>query len=191
MYIWTGILTFGIFSTIATIVYFQVERFDSHYKKNTDLIRGIKLNRFNQLLRKHYASEVGIEDESDSKSAELTIDRFHELEAQMFGTARNLEKLTLRAADLRMWYDYIPKGKEFLTRASLWLFLEGAILLFLFLYAAFELNLYDAIRIAPYLTFLPLLAAMKIWQNILRHNTVRTNINKQMDLFREGNLETF
>jgi hypothetical protein len=188
--IWIGISVFVTFIIAAVITYFESERFDQKYKKNIEIIRAIKTKKLHDFFMKYYEKE-NLKTKLDSKEDFPSQKEYLELGMKILESNRNLNRLMKKSADLKMWFDYLPRAKDFLVRASLWLFLLGLAVLVFCLSAWAELDKGGSIIYSGYLSFLWILFAMNYFKNILRYNIVRKNINEHMDMIREGNVEKF
>jgi hypothetical protein len=188
--IWIGILIFVTLIIAAVITYFESERFDLKYKKNIEIIRAIKTKKLQDFFMKYYEKE-SLKTKLDSKDDFPSQKEYLELGMKILESNRNLNRLMKKSADLKMWFDYLPRAKDFLVNASLWLFLLGLAILVFCLSAWAELSNYDRITYSGYLSFLWILFAMNYFKNILRYNIVRKNINEHMDMIREGDVDKF
>lgn len=187
--IWIGILIFITFIIAAVITYFESEKFDLKYKKNIEIIRAIKTKKLQDFVMKYYEKE-SLKTKLDSKDDFPSQKEYLELGMKILESNRNLNRLMKKSADLKMWFDYLPRAKDFLVSASLWLFLLGLAILVFCLAAWTELK-NGGITYSGYLSFLWILFAMNYFKNILRYNIVRKNINEHMDMVREGNVDKF
>jgi hypothetical protein len=188
--IWIGLIIFISFVIAAVLIYFESEKFDAKYKKNIELIRAIKTNKLRDYVLKYYDKETS-ESKIDSKEKPLTIESFREMGIEILQSNKNTNRLMKKAADLKMWYDYLPRAKDFLVSASLWLFLLGLSILVFCMVVWAEYANYGEIRFAGYLSFIWIIMGMNFFKNILRYNLVRKNIDKHMDMIREGDVEKF
>jgi hypothetical protein len=188
--IWIGISVFVTFIIAAVITYFESERFDLKYKKNIEIIRAIKTRKLHDFFMKYYEKE-SLKTKLDSKDDFPSQKEYLELGMKILESNRNLNRLMKKSADLKMWFDYLPRAKDFLVNAALWLFLLGLAILVFCLSAWAELSNYDGITYSGYLSFLWILFAMNFFKNILRYNIVRKNINEHMDKLRDGNVDKF
>jgi hypothetical protein len=118
-------------------------------------------------------------------------EEYRELGLHILESNRNLNRIMKKSADLKMWFDYLPRAKDFLVNAALWLFLLGLAILVFSLSVWAELSNTNDITYSGYLSFLWILFAMNYFKNILRYNIVRKNINEHMDHLREGAVEKF
>ncbi len=187
--IWIGIAIFIALVTASVLIYFQNERFDDKYKKNIEIIRAIKAQKLRDFGIRFYETEA---QKDDKQRDDLpNEENFKELGKQALNSNRNLNRLTKKAADLKMWFDYLPRAKEFLVGAALWLFLLGLISLVFCLSVWAELNNGGKVVYSGYLSFLWILFGINLFKNILRYNLVTKNINKHMDMIREGDVGKF
>jgi hypothetical protein len=60
-----------------------------------------------------------------SKEGFPTEEEYRELGMKILDSNKNLNRLMRKSADLKMWFDYLPRAKDFLVSAALWLFLLG------------------------------------------------------------------
>jgi hypothetical protein len=54
-----------------------------------------------------------------------------------------------------------------------------------------ELHTVGEVRYSGYLSFIWILMSINLFKNILRYNLVTNNINKHMDMLREGDVDKF
>ena len=188
--IWVGIGIFGAFIIAATITYFESEKFDRKYKKNIEIIRAIKTKKLHDFVMKYHEKELDVP-QIEPKEKFPSEEEYRELGMKILESNKNLNRLLRKSADLKMWFDYLPRAKDFLVGAALWLFLLGLAILVFCLAVWAELNNLDEIRYAGYLSFLWILFGLNYFKNILRYNLVRKNINEHMDRLREGAVEKF
>jgi hypothetical protein len=186
-----GVIFFVALIIAAVIIYFQSEKFDAKYKKNIEIIRAIKTQKLKDFTMKYVESEKQANEEKKTEKDFPTEEDFRNLGKKALLLNRNLNKLTKKAADLKMWFDYLPRAKEFLANAALWTFLLGLVILVFCLCAWAELKNTGNIRYSGYLSFLWILMGINLFKNILRYNIVTKNINKHTDMLREGDVEKF
>jgi len=188
--IWIGIIIFITFIVVAVLFYFQSERFDERYKKNIEVIRAIKTERLREQIMKFYEGETNLK--SEKTKGDLPSDaEFQELSKKILDSNRSLNRLMKKSADLKMWFDYLPRAKEFLVNASLWTFLLSVAVLAFCLSLWAELQTAGEMRYSGYLSFIWILMTINLFKNILRYNLVTKNINKHMDMLREGEVDNF
>ena len=188
--IWIGIIIFITFIIVAVLFYFQSERFDERYKKNIEVIRAIKTERLREQIMKFYEGETNLK--SEKTKGDLPSDaEFQELSKKILDSNRSLNRLMKKSADLKMWFDYLPRAKEFLVNASLWTFLLSVAVLAFCLSLWAELQTAGEMRYSGYLSFIWILMTINLFKNILRYNLVTKNINKHMDMLREGEVDNF
>jgi hypothetical protein len=188
--IWIGLVVFISFIIAAVLIYFESEKFDNKYKKNIELIRAIKTKKLRDFVVKYYEKETS-KPKVDSKDGFPTIDDFREVGMEILKSNKNTNRLMKKSADLKMWYDYLPRAKDFLVSASFWLFLLGLSILVFCMAVWAEYANYEEIRFSGYLSFLWIIMGMNFFKNILRYNLVRKNIDKHMDMIREGDVDKF
>ncbi|UCE37742.1 MAG: hypothetical protein JSW00_00390 [Thermoplasmata archaeon] len=188
--IWIGVIIFIALIIASVLFYFQNEKFDTKYKKNIEIIRAIKAQKLKDFGMKYFEEEA-LEVKAKSKKEVPSGEDFKDLGKKALRSGKNLNRLTKKAADLKMWYDYQPRAKDFLVSAALWTFLLGLISLVICLSIWAELNNAGEIRYSGYLSFIWIIMAINLFKNILRYNIVTTNINKHMDMIREGDVEKF
>jgi hypothetical protein len=188
--IWVGVGIFAAFMITAIITYFESEKFDRKYKRNIEIIRAIKTKKLHDFIIKYYEKEMDVP-QIEPKEKFPTEEEFRELGMKILESNKNLNRLMRKSADLKMWYDYLPRAKDFLVSAALWLFLLGLAILVFCLSVWAEFNNLEEIRYSGYLSFLWILFGLNYFKNILRYNLVRKNINEHMDKFREGAVEKF
>ncbi|MEE9152152.1 MAG: hypothetical protein V3U20_10030 [Thermoplasmata archaeon] len=188
--IWIGVVIFVALTIAAVLLYFQNERFDEKYKKNIEIIRAIKIRKLRDLIMGSYEQESHIKDKNTGNNFPVNDD-FKELAKKVLESNKNLNRMMRKSADLKMWFDYLPRSKEFLVSAALWLFLLSiAVLAFcLALWAEFETV--GEVRYSGYLSFILILMSINLFKNILRYNLVTKNINKHMNMIRDGEVEKF
>ena len=188
--IWVGVVIFVALTIAAVLLYFQNERFDEKYKKNIEIIRAIKIRKLRDLIMGSYEQESHIKDKNTGNNFPVNDD-FKELAKKILESNKNLNRMMRKSADLKMWFDYLPRAKDFLVSAALWLFLLSlAVLAFcLALWAEFETV--GGVRYSGYLSFILILMGINLFKNILRYNLVTKNINKHMNMIREGEVEKF
>jgi len=188
--IWIGIIIFITFIVVAVLFYSQSERFDERYKKNIEIIRAIKTERLREQVMKFYEGEINLK--SEKTKGDLPSDtEFQELSKKILDSNRSLNRLMKKSADLKMWFDYLPRAKEFLVNASLWTFLLSVAVLAFCLSLWAELQTAGEMRYSGYLSFIWILMTINLFKNILRYNLVTKNINKHMDMLREGEVDNF
>jgi hypothetical protein len=185
-----GILVFIAFIIASVLVYFESEKFDRKYKKNIEIIRAIKTKKLQDFFIKYYEKE-SLKTRLQSKDNFPTQQEYMELGIKILESNRNLNTLMKKSADLKMWFDYLPRAKDFLVSGALWLFLLGLAILVFSLSVWAELSNTNEISYAGYLSFLWILFSMNFLKNILRYNIVRKNINEHMDNLREGDVDKF
>jgi hypothetical protein len=189
--IWIGVIFFVALIIASIMLYFQSEKFDVKYKKNIEIIRAIKAQKLKDFTMKYYEMEKLLDDEKKTNKDFPSEENFKNLGKKALLSNKNLNKLTKKAADLKMWFDYLPRAKEFLVNAALWTFLLGLVTLVFCLSAWAELKNTGDIRYSGYLSFLWILMGINLFKNILRYNIVTKNINKHTDMLREGDVEKF
>jgi Flp pilus assembly protein TadB len=184
-----GLLVFIALISASVLIYFQNDKFDEKYKKNIEIIRAIKTQKLKDFGMSYFKGESKrIENENKDFP---TAENFKELSAKAMLANKNLSRLTKKAADVKMWFDYLPRAKEFLVNAALWTFLLGLVVLVFCLSIWAELNRVGTVQFAGYLSFLWILMGINLFKNILRYNIVTKNINKHMDMLRAGEVEKF
>jgi len=197
MIIWVGIILFVAFMFAALSFYFQGEKFDKKYKKNIEIIRAIKKQKLMDYVSKFYKEEF---DEAQAKEELEKIKNkdnfpsegdFVHLQEKLAESNKNLNRLMKKAADLKMWFDYTPRAKDFLTSAGLWTFLMGCATLAFCLTVWVELVNYNHIQYSGYLSFLWIFMTIRLLKNVLRYNMVTKNINEHMDKLREQDTKGF
>lgn len=189
--IWIGVAIFIALVITAVLLYAQSERFDRNYKKNIEIIRAIKTQKLRDFIIKFYEEE-SIKPSHDGKKNDFSsIEEFKELEKKMFRSNKNFNRLMKKSADLKMWFDYLPRAKEFLVSAALWLFLLSLAVLAFCLSLWVELGNIGHVQYSGYISFLWIFMGIRLFKNILRYNIVTKNINKHMDMLREGDVEKF
>jgi hypothetical protein len=188
--IWIGITIFIAFIITAAITFFESEKFDSKYKKNIEIIRAIKTKKLQDFVIKYNEREIDSPKLNPDEKFP-SQEEYRELGMRILESNKNLNRLMKKSADLKMWFDYLPRAKDFLVSASLWLFLMGLAILVFCLSVWAELSNTDGITYSGYLSFLWILFGMNYFKNILRYNIVRKNINEHMDHLREGAVEKF
>jgi hypothetical protein len=189
--IWIGVIFFVALIIASILLYFQSEKFDAKYKKNIEIIRAIKAQKLKDFTMKYVESEKLTNEEKKTEKDFPTEEDFQNLGKKALLSNRNLNKLTRKAADLKMWFDYLPRAKEFLVNAALWTFLLGLVSLVFCLSVWAELKNTGDIRYSGYLSFLWILMGINLFKNILRYNIVTKNISKHTDMLREGDVEKF
>ncbi len=188
--IWVGVGIFIAFVITATITYFESEKFDRKYKKNIEIIRAIKTKKVHDFVMRYYENEMVVP-KIKEKEDFPTEEEYRELGMKILNSNKDLNRLIRKSADLKMWFDYLPRAKDFLVGAALWLFLLGLAILVFCLTVWAEFRNTGDIRYSGYLSFLWILFGLNYFKNILRYNLVRKNINEHMDKFREGAVENF
>lgn len=195
--IWVGIILFVAFLFAGLSFYFQSERFDKKYKKNIEIIRAIKKQKLMDYVSKFYKEEFG---EAQAKEELERIKNkedfpsegdFVQLQEKLADSNKNLNRLMRKSADLKMWFDYTPRAKDFLTSAALWVFLLGCATLAFCLTVWVELVNYGEIQYSGYLSFLWIFMTIRLLKNVLRYNMVTKNINEHMDKLREQDTKGF
>lgn len=189
--IWIGIFIFVALIFASILLYFQSERFDEKYKKNIEIIRAIKIQKLKDFIFKYCETEKLFFDEKKANQNYPSEEDFKNFGKKALLSSKNLNKLTKKAADLKMWFDYLPRAKEFLVNAALWTFLLGLVTLVFCLSVWAELANNGHIIYSGYLSFLWILMGINLFKNILRYNIVTKNINKHTDMLREGDVEKF
>jgi hypothetical protein len=195
MIIWVGIFLFVAFLGAALSFYFQGDRFDKKYKKNIEIIRAIKKQKLMDYVSKFYKEEFG-ETQAKEELEKIKGDfpsegDFVQLQEKLAESSKNLNRLMRKAADLKMWYDYSPRAKDFLTSAALWTFLIGCATLAFCLTVWVELSKFGHIQYSGYLSFLWIFMTIRLLKNVLRYNIVTKNINEHMDKLREQDTKDF
>jgi magnesium-transporting ATPase (P-type) len=186
--IWIGVVIFVALIIGAVLLYFQSEGFDKKYKKDIEIIRAIKTQKLKVLIMGFYEQETSVKNTKDDFSS---IENFKESAKRALESNKNLNMLMKKSADLKMWFDYLPRAKEFLVNAGLWLFLIGIAVLAFCLAIWAELHTVGEVRYSGYLSFIWILMSINLFKNILRYNLVTNNINKHMDMLREGEVDNF
>ena len=189
--IWIGMVFFVTLISMTVILYFQSERFDEKYKKKIEVIRAIKTQKFREVALKFQEEEKPASEKEDAKKDFPSEGDFRELEKKILKSNQDLNRLMKKAADLKMWFDYLPRAKEFLTTAALWVFLLSISVLAFFLSIWAELDSLGHIRYAGYLSFIWIFMSIRLFKNLLRYNMVTKNIDKHMDMLRDGEVEKF
>ncbi|UCF07786.1 MAG: hypothetical protein JSW28_09125 [Thermoplasmata archaeon] len=191
--IWVGIFLFIGFILAAAFLYFQSEKVDEKYKKSVELIRAIKKRKLKDHIIEFHGEEfAGMEGKiAEEKERFPSEEDFRELQIKMQKSSRNLNTLMKKAADLKMWFDYLPRAKEFLVAAALWTFLIGLATLAFCLSVWVELTEIGHIQYSGYLSFLWIFMGIRFFKNILRYNMVTKNINEHMDKLRDEDIESF
>ncbi len=189
--IWIGVAIFIALVITAVLLYAQSERFDRNYKKNIEIIRAIKTQKLRTFMDKFYEEESLTPNHNAQKQDFPSIEDFKELEKKMFKSNKNFNKLMKKSADLKMWFDYLPRAKEFLVTASLWLFLLSLAVLAFCLTLWVELSNIGHLQYSGYTCILWIFIGIRLFKNILRYNMVTKNISKHMDMLREGDIEKF
>ncbi len=189
--IWVGVVIFIGLILASALIYSQSERFDDKYKKNIEIIRAIKTQKLFAKIREFKEDESVKPKGEEEKKDFPSIEDFKELEKRMLASNKNLTRITKKAADLKMWFDYLPRAKEFLASAALWVFLLSITVLAFCLSLWAEMVNIGHIQYSGYLSFLWIFMGIRFFKNILRYNMVTKNINKHMDMLREGELEKF
>lgn len=189
--IWMGVIFFVALIIASIILYFQSEKFDEKYKKNIEIIRAIKTQKLKDFTVKYYELEKLGDDDTKTEKDFPTEEDFKNLGKKALLSNKNLNRLMRKAADLKMWFDYLPRAKEFIVNAALWTFLLGLVTLVFCLSVWAELMNTGHIRYSGYLSFLWILMVINLFKNILRYNIVTKNINKYTDMLREGDVEKF
>ncbi|UCE75428.1 MAG: hypothetical protein JSV56_06935 [Methanomassiliicoccales archaeon] len=189
--IWIGIVTFIAFIFAAVLLYLQSERFDKKYKKEIEVIRAIKTQKLRDFIMKYYEEESTTSKTPNAGDDFPNAEEYRKMGKKILEGNKNLNRLMKKSADLKMWFDYLPRAKEFLVNASLWLFLLGLAVLVFCLSVWAELESIQDIRLSGYLSFLWIFMGINFFKNILRYNLVTKNINKHMDMLREGEVEKF
>jgi hypothetical protein len=172
------------------VLFFQNEKFDAKYKKDIEIIRAIKAQKLKDFMMK-YSEMEKLGDDAKTKKDFPTEEDFKNLGKKALLSNKNLNKLTRKAADLKMWFDYLPRAKEFMVNAALWTFLLGLVTLVFCLSVWAELKNTGDVRYSGYISFLWILMIINLFKNILRYNIVTKNINKHTDMLREGDVERF
>jgi hypothetical protein len=167
--IWIGIILFIGLNIIAALLYFQNEKFDKKYKKDVETIRAIKKQKLKDFMHKYFKEEE-IKQIEDEKKDFPSAEDFKELQKKMAISNKNLNNIMKKSADLKMWFDYTPRAKEFLVAAALWTF---------------------HMQYSGYLSFLWIFMGIRIFRNLLRYNTVTKNISEHMDMLRDGEVGKF
>jgi hypothetical protein len=195
--IWIGIVLFVAFLFASLAFYFQSDRFDVKYRKDIEVIRAIKKQKLMDYVSGFYSEEFGearakeeldsIKDREDFPSE----GDFVALQQRLADSNKNLNRLMRKAADLKMWFDYSPRAKDFLTTAALWMFLLGCSTLVFCLTLWAEIVYYGDVRYSGYLSFLWIFMTIRLFKNVLRYNMVVKNINHHMDKLREQNTKDF
>lgn len=189
--IWIGVALFIGLNIIAALLYFQNEKFDQKYKKNIETIRAIKKEKLKDFLHIYFEEEEIKQIEGEKKDEFPSAEDFKELQKKMANSNKNLNNLMKKSADLKMWYDYLPRAKEFLVAAALWAFLLSlAVLTFCLSFWAELINI-GHMQYSGYLSFLWIFMGIRLFKNILRYNTVTKNINEHMDMLRDGEVGKF
>ncbi len=189
--IWMGVIFFVALIIASIILYFQSEKFDAKYKKNIEIIRAIKTQKLKDFTVKYYELEKLGDDDTKTEKDFPTEEDFKNLGKKALRSNKNLNRLMRKAADLKMWFDYLPRAKEFIVNAALWTFLLGLVTLVFCLSVWAELMNSGNIQYSGYLSFLWILIGINLFKNILRYNIVTKNINKYTDMLREGDAEKF
>lgn len=197
MIIWVGIFLFVAFLFASLYLYFQNEKFDLKYKKNIEVVRAIKKQKLMDYVSKFYKEEFG--EVEAKKELEKVKDRkdfpsegdFIQLQEKFVESNKNLNRLMRKAADLKMWFDYTPRAKDFLTSAALWTFLLGLATLAFCLSVWVELVNSGHIQYSGYLSFLWIFMTIRLLKNMLRYNMVTKNINEHMDKLRDQDTKDF
>lgn len=188
--IWVGVAIFIALILTGVSLYFQSERFDKKYKKNIEIIRAIKTQKLRDYVIGFYEQEL--QNKNDNTKDEFpSSEDFKELGKKLLESNKNLNRLMKKSADLKMWFDYLPRAKEFLVNAALWLFLISIAVVAFCLSLWAELVTIGEVRYSGYLSFIWIIMAINLFKNILRYNMVTKNINKHMDMLREGDVEKF
>ncbi len=186
--IWIGVAVFIALTIGAVLLYFQSDRFDEKYKKDIEIIRAIKTQRLRDFVMGFYKEESSIKNTKDNLPS---VENLKESAKKIFESNKNLNRLMKKSADLKMWFDYLPRAKEFLVNAALWLFLLSISVLAFCLALWAELHTAGEVRYSGYLSFIWILMGINLFKNILRYNLVTNNINKHMDMLREGEVDKF
>lgn len=209
--IWAGIVLFITLTCIGVLLNFESERYDKRFKKSIETVRAIKTQKLLEFTKKFYEEDLSKptsiektetkhnEDSKENESKEPkeakddfpTAQEYETLGMEILNKNRNLKKLTKKASDLKMWYDYLPKPKEFLVKAGFWCFMLGFALLSSCLSIWVELNNINEIRYSGYLTFFWIFFILQIFKHLLRYHFVTKNIHEHMDMLREGDLAKF
>ena len=195
--IWVGVFLFVAFLGASLSFYFQSEKFDRKYKKNIEVIRAIKKQKLMDYVSKFYNEEFGeaqaLEEleKIENKDNFPSEGDFAQLQEKLVESNKNLNRLMRKAADLKMWFDYTPRAKDFLISAALWTFLMGCATLAFCLTVWVELVNYGHIRYSGYLSFLWIFMTIRLLKNVLRYNMVTKNINEHMDKLREQDTKGF
>ncbi len=210
--IWAGIALFIALTCIGVLLYFESERYDKRFKKSIELVRAIKTQKLLEFTKKFYEEDLSrlttteiTETKQDEESKDTegskgsqtakndfpTPEEYEILGTEMLNKNRNLKKLTKKASDLKMWYDYLPKPKEFLVKAGFWSFMLGFAMLSVCLSMWVELNNINEIRYSGYLIFFWIFFILQIFKHLLRYHFVTKNIHEHMDMLREGDLTKF
>ena len=189
--IWIGVIFFVALIIASIRLYFQSEKFDAKYKKNIEIIRAIKAQKLKDFAMKYYEMEKLGDDNTKTEKDVPTEEDFRNLGKKALLSNKNLNRLMKKAADLKMWFDYLPRAKEFLVNAALWTFLLGLVTLVFCLSVWAELMNTGYIQYSGYLSFLWILMGINLFKNILRYNIVTKNINNYTDMLREGDVEKF
>jgi hypothetical protein len=186
-----GVAIFIALILASAYIYFQSERFDDKYKKNIEIIRAVKTQKLLVKIREFKEDESVLPQVEEGKEDFPSIEDFKKLEEWMLKSNKNLNRLMKIAADLKMWFDYLPRAKEFLVSAALWVFLLGLAALAFCLSLWAEMVNIGHIQYSGYLSFLWIFMSIRLFKNILRYNMVTKNISKHMDMLREGEVEKF
>lgn len=189
--IWIGVVIFVGLILSAILLYFQNERFDEKYKKKIEIVRAIKKEMLREHIMKYHKEESSNLKINNTNDKFPSSENFKDLGKKVSESNKNLTRLMRKSADLKMWFDYLPRAKEFLVNASLWVFLLGIAILAFCLALWAELNSVGEMRYSGYLSFIWILMAINVFKNILRYNMVTKNINEHMDRLREGEFDKF
>lgn len=188
--IWLGIVIFIALIITAVLIYVQSERFDEKYKKNIEIIRAIKTQKLRDFTME-FLKEEGTKPKNEDDKNFPSMKDYREMEKKMHKSNKNFMRLMKKSADLKMWFDYLPRAKEFLASAALWLFLLSLSVLTFCLVLWVELINTGDVQFSGYLSFLWIFMGIRLFKNLLRYNTVVKNINEHMDMLRDGDVEKF
>ena len=188
--IWIGVVIFIALVLTAVMIYIQSERFDEKYKKKIEIIRAIKTQKFRDFVLEFFGEEALKQKNEDDKNFPSMKD-YKEMEKKMLRSNKNFNRLMKKSADLKMWFDYLPRAKEFLASAALWVFLLSLTVLTFCLILWIELINTGNVQFSGYISFLWIFMGIRLFRNLLRYNTVTKNINEHMDMLRDGEVEKF
>jgi hypothetical protein len=141
--------------------------------------------------KKEEEKDQKIPEKEDEKKSFPSADEYEALGMKMLRKNKNLKRMANKASELKVWYDYLPKPKEFLVKAGFWSFMLGFAVLSVLLSMWVELNNVDEIRYSGYLVFFWIFFVLQIFKHLLRYNFVTKNINEHMEMLRNGELEKF